>query len=243
MRQLRQPIVLRGVEPDNLHMRLDEIDRRQEQGPVQALLVEIARGDVRGGDDRHALGEKGGEEAAEDHGVGDVVDAEFVEAEKPSLCRRDRPRRERSGRHPDGVPLLGLPPSMDAGMHVAHKGVEVHAAFRLDRALGRRRDPSTWSCHARHGRKRTGLAAPRSVSGRTAMRSASRSCLPRPGPPRAHPAERRDPPVRDRSSTPPVECAFGTVRKRKLPTGSQDDWNRRCLGECALARQIGMRDS
>ena len=60
-------------------------DERQEQRAVEPVLVELGRRHIRGRDHDHAELEQPREQPAEDHGVGDVGDVEFVEAEQPGF--------------------------------------------------------------------------------------------------------------------------------------------------------------
>ena len=63
-------------------------DEGQEQPPVDAVVIEIGRRAVGGGDQRDAEGEQGFEQAPQDHRVGDVGDLQFVEAEQPRARAR-----------------------------------------------------------------------------------------------------------------------------------------------------------
>ena len=73
------------------------------------------------------------EQPAEDHGVGDIGDVEFVEAQQPRLLG------QLLGDEMDRIFALVfagfhlLPDGMDALMHVEHEFVEMGAALALDR--------------------------------------------------------------------------------------------------------------
>ncbi len=54
----------------------------------KSILVKLARRHVRGGDHDDAALEQLREQPAENHGVGNVGDVEFVEAEQPRLLRK-----------------------------------------------------------------------------------------------------------------------------------------------------------
>jgi len=79
--QLLQPIVLSRFKLIGLHALLHQLDEGRKQLAVQPVAIEIARRGVRGGDDHHVAGEEMLEQAAEDHGVGDVGHFELVETE------------------------------------------------------------------------------------------------------------------------------------------------------------------
>ena len=76
-----QPVIGAGGETHDLDMLEQQSDERQEQRAIEALVIKVLRGDIRGGDQDHALLEQAGEQTPEDHGVGDVGDMEFVEAQ------------------------------------------------------------------------------------------------------------------------------------------------------------------
>jgi len=61
------------------------VDERQEQRAVEPVLVEIVRRHVGRRDQHHAVLEQPSKQTAENHGVGDVGDVEFVEAQQPGL--------------------------------------------------------------------------------------------------------------------------------------------------------------
>ena len=114
-------------------MLLEERDEGQEELAVEAVAVEVVGRGVRGRDERHAAREQLFEQPAEQHGVGDVLDLELVEAEEPGV------RDDRLGDRRDGVGIalaaLGFPERGDRGVHLVHELVEVDAALlrRFDR--------------------------------------------------------------------------------------------------------------
>src|SRR6185437_6166094 len=72
------------------------------------------------------------EQPSENHGVGDVGDMEFIEAQKPGFFR-DRGRRALDRIVLAGLAVLDiLPVDMNALVHVGHEFVEMHAAFAND---------------------------------------------------------------------------------------------------------------
>ena len=64
---------------------LQQRDERQEQRAIEPVFVQLAGRQVRGRDHHDAELEQPREQPAEDHGVGDVGDVEFVEAQQPGL--------------------------------------------------------------------------------------------------------------------------------------------------------------
>jgi len=113
---------------------LQHVDERHEQSAVQAFLIELLRLDVRGRDQHNAMFEQLREKPAEDHGVGDVGDVEFIKAEKPGLP--GQLGRRLLDRILGGVlaELHLLPYRMNALVHIDHEFMEMGAALALDRA-------------------------------------------------------------------------------------------------------------
>lgn len=62
-------------------MFLEEVDAGDKGLALNAVLVEVIRMPVRGGDENNAVGHEGFEEAAQDHGVGDICTLELVETQ------------------------------------------------------------------------------------------------------------------------------------------------------------------
>ena len=122
--QLLQPIVLGRFELDSVSMRSSiSADEGREQLAVQPVAIEIARAAVRRGDDHHVAREEMLEQAAEDHGVGDVGHFELVEAEKRRVARDlGRGAADRIGG--------GFAAPLDRLMRLGHELLEVHAALR-----------------------------------------------------------------------------------------------------------------
>ena len=112
-------------------MLLEHVDERHEQCAVQAFVVEVRGRHVRGGDHDDTAIEQLREQPAEDHGVGDVGDVEFIEAKQPGLLR------QLAGHEFDRI-LAGmlalfhlLPERINALMHVDHEFVEMRATLAL----------------------------------------------------------------------------------------------------------------
>ena len=115
-------------------MLFEQVDERHEQRAVQTVLVELVRRHVRGGDDHDAEREQLREQPAEDHGVGDVGDMEFVEAEQPGFLE------QLFGDEPDRIfafvlaELHLLAQRENAFVHVEHEFVKMRAALAHHRA-------------------------------------------------------------------------------------------------------------
>ena len=109
------------------------MDERHEQRAVQTVLVELVRRHVRGGDDHDAEREQLREQPAEDHGVGDVGDMKFVEAEQPGFLE------QRFGDKSDRIfafvlaELHLLAQRENAFVHVEHEFVKMRAALARHR--------------------------------------------------------------------------------------------------------------
>ena len=122
------------IEPHHVHVLFQHVDERHEQRAVQAVLVEILRRHVRGRHHHDAALEQLREQPSEDHGVGDVGDVEFVEAEQPSLLGK------LVGDVPDRIlacvlaEFHFLAEGVDALVHVEHEFVKMRAALARDRA-------------------------------------------------------------------------------------------------------------
>ena len=131
--ELLEPEIGAGGEPDHLQVLLDHRDEGLEQGAVEPVLVELGGRHVRGRDHHDAELEQALEQAAQDHGVGDVGDVEFVEAQQPGLVG------DRGGGQLDRIlaaDLAGLdllPERVDALVHVGHEFVEMRAVLAHDR--------------------------------------------------------------------------------------------------------------
>jgi len=81
------PIVGAIVDADDLELVFQQLDRRQDAVPMQAVRVQRIRVEVRGRDDADPVLEHRLQEAVQDHRVGDVGDVEFVEADQPISSR------------------------------------------------------------------------------------------------------------------------------------------------------------
>jgi hypothetical protein len=91
-------------------------------------LQQLVRTDVGGRHDHDAALEQGLEQAAQDHGVGDVVDLEFVEAQQRRL------RGDGVGERRDRVVAarVGALPGVDTRADVLHEAVEMDAPLAGD---------------------------------------------------------------------------------------------------------------
>ncbi len=130
--QVAQPghaVVPRPRHPDDLEMFQDQLDRGQEPLPVEAALVELAWRGVGRRDHHHAGLEQALKQATQDHGVGDVLDLELVEAEEASFG--GDAGRDLADRGAAGIRLPAL--LRQAPMDLEHELVEVHAALGCQR--------------------------------------------------------------------------------------------------------------
>ena len=131
--KLLQAEIGAGGEPHDLHVLFDERDERQKQRAIEPILVKLARRHVGGRDHHDAELEQTLEQPAEDHGVGNIGDVEFVEAEQPGLLRDGR------GGKRDRILVAAfarfrlLPERVDAFVHVGHEFVEMNATLAHDR--------------------------------------------------------------------------------------------------------------
>ncbi len=129
-----QPEIGARIEPHDVHVLFEHVDERHEQRAVQAVLVELVGRDVRGRDHHDAALEQLREQPAEDHGVGNVGDMEFVEAQQPGLLGKfggDKPDRIVAGVLAE---LHLLPERVNALVHVEHEFVKMRAALARHRA-------------------------------------------------------------------------------------------------------------
>ena len=124
---------MRARHAHHLEPLLQELDERQEELAVEAVLVEGVRRPVGGRDKRHAAREQGLEQPPKDHGVGDVRDLEFVEAEQSGALGHQIGHR-RNGivalvLAEPGAPLgcVACAPLADKSVDLAHEDMEVRA--------------------------------------------------------------------------------------------------------------------
>src|ERR1700730_2220990 len=80
--QLLQPEVGAGSQSNAGHVLLDQVDEGHEQRAVESVLVKLARRHIRRRDYDYTELEQALEEAAYNHGIGDVGDVEFVETQE-----------------------------------------------------------------------------------------------------------------------------------------------------------------
>ena len=117
-------------------MLLQQADEGLEQCAVEATGIKIARRHVGGRHQHHAQLEQAGEQPAEDHGVGNVGDMKFVEAEQPGFFR------DLIGGEPDRIDLTDfaaldlVAKNAHARMHIGHELMEMGAALALRRTGG-----------------------------------------------------------------------------------------------------------
>ncbi len=127
--ELFQAKVGASVEPHHVHALFQHLDERHEQRAVETVLVKILRRNVRSRDHDDAALEQLREQPAEDHGIGDIGDMEFVKAEQPGFFG------ERCGDNLDRVlavifaELHFLADDVHALMNVEHEFVKMRAAL------------------------------------------------------------------------------------------------------------------
>ena len=130
--ELAEPVVAGRVEANHVGVALEQVDEGQEQAAVEPVPVEILRRHVGGGDEHDPFREQAREQAREDHGVGDVLDLEFIEAEQHRFFGDGRGDRRDRVAGP-GFLAGGMEPLLD----LAHELVEVHAPLRQRRGDGK----------------------------------------------------------------------------------------------------------
>ena len=131
--KLAQPIVDAAVQVQHVHMFLQQVDRGQEPFALQAVLVQILRRRIGGGDQRHAAPEQALEQSRENHRIGDVRDEEFIQTQDPRGSRQ--PFR-------DGLERLrALGGGAQFRVHLSHEAIEVNASRVWFRAATRRTNP------------------------------------------------------------------------------------------------------
>ena len=81
-----QAMILFTLDGNDLHMRLERSDGRQEALAVVALGIELIRRLVGGGHQHHALLHHQAEQAAQQHGIADIADEQLVETEHTHLA-------------------------------------------------------------------------------------------------------------------------------------------------------------
>ena len=131
--ELFQTEIGAGAELDDVHARVQHVDERQEQGAVEPIFVElVGRYICRGHHDDAAFKELR-KKPAKDHGVGDVGDVKFVEAQQPSL--RGQFLGDESDRVIVGMfaELHFLPDRVNAFVHIEHEFVKMRAALSRHR--------------------------------------------------------------------------------------------------------------
>ena len=100
-----------------------QVDERQEQRPVETVLVEIARVHVRCGDHHHLVLEQRLEQPPDNHRVGNVGDVHFIEAQHGCLVGD-------GGRDlGNGIARMRLAGLGDAVVHLGHELVKMRAAL------------------------------------------------------------------------------------------------------------------
>ena len=105
-------------------MGLQQVDERQEQLPVQPILVELVGHHVGCRHQRHAMRKQLFEQPVQQHGIGDVMYVEFVEAQQLETRLDDGldHRLDRIGI----AALLALAEGGHPGVDLVHELMEMH---------------------------------------------------------------------------------------------------------------------
>ena len=123
--KVTQAIVDATVNVDDFGVLFDQGNRWQEARPLQAVLVQSVRNNVRGRHQGYAVFEQFFHQGAENHGIGNVRYKEFVKTDHPRLIR------EALG--DDGQRVLFAIEGTHLFMHALHEAVEVSAHLLLER--------------------------------------------------------------------------------------------------------------
>lgn len=126
---MADPAVVGGrVEVDDAEALAEEVDAGDKRLALDAVLVQVGRVAVRGGDDDGAVVHERLDEAAQDHGVGDVGALELVEAQHRGL------RGNVGGDKRDAVDVVAVLDLhlVQVAVHFLHEVVEVDALLVLD---------------------------------------------------------------------------------------------------------------
>ncbi|MNP17965.1 hypothetical protein D3C76_1104170 [compost metagenome] len=122
-----QAVILPAIHRNHLHVLLDGGNGRQQALAVEAVGIQLFRRLVGGGDHHHVLLEHRLQQAAEQHGVADVVDEQLVEAQHPHLFRQ---LAGQGAQRVDGAGELE-----QAAVHPLHEVMEVLAPGGHPQAL------------------------------------------------------------------------------------------------------------
>ena len=116
--QFTQPVIGAGIDIDHGHTFKDQVNRRQELHPLQAMLIQLGRREIGSCQQHHAFTHQPFEQATHQHCVSDVGDMKFIEAEDLGFgCNIARNQRHRVG-----LPLMTAEPLVD----FLHEAVEMH---------------------------------------------------------------------------------------------------------------------
>ena len=119
------PVVAAMVDVDDLELVLEHVDRRQDAVAVQAVGIERVGMKIRGRHDRHPVGEQRGQQAVQDHRVGDIGDVELVKADQPE---------------PPGDALSQLVERIDRTLELLQLAVDLaHELVKVQPGLARQR--------------------------------------------------------------------------------------------------------
>ncbi|KAF1068904.1 MAG: hypothetical protein GAK45_01234 [Pseudomonas citronellolis] len=119
-----QTVIDAAIDVDHFGVLLDQRDRRQEAGTLQAVFVETVWHDVGGRDQAHAILEQLVEQGGKNHRVGNVGDEELVEADHPGLVGETLAD--------DGQWVLLALEGLHFLVHTLHEAVEVRPHLLLE---------------------------------------------------------------------------------------------------------------
>ena len=135
--EFEPPVILLRRQVRYNGLLLEQRDEGQEKLAVEPILVEPVRRDIGRGDQRNAPGEQLAEQPVEQHGIGDVMDVEFIEAEQAQAGFEDGPRHRLDRIGAIGIAPFRLAEGGDAPMHLIHEFMKMQPPFLLERHGGK----------------------------------------------------------------------------------------------------------
>jgi hypothetical protein len=113
------------VDVDHLQTRLEHLDGRQDPLAVQAARIQAVGLEIGGGDKAHAVVKQSGQQAVQDHRIGDVGHMELIEADELVALRH--PFAQFIERIDSALQLAQL------AVHLAHELMKMQPRLALDR--------------------------------------------------------------------------------------------------------------
>ncbi len=124
------PVVDAGINRDHVEIRLEQIDCRQHPIAVQPVRIQTIGRIVRGHDKTDAQIEQSHQQPIKHHGIGDIAEVEFIEADQSV------PLRHRGGH---GVERVGRTfEQCEFGMDTAHELMEVNPRLADQPHIGKK---------------------------------------------------------------------------------------------------------